>query len=220
MPHIALTPAQIALLAAPPLLLITTRLMYKGMASRLGPSRGYLVGFLFYWTCWCLLLPLLTVGPEGLQAMFQAPDPLFGRPGWLGAALLAAPLLVTYLTMFPAEVRGASLRVIVVSILFALVNGTLEEVLWRGAYLTAFPDSWLLGVVYPSVGFGFWHLAPQAVFPYEGPGGPLAFALMPVALGLVWGWVAKSSGSIRWTVAAHILLDIAGVAGRALLGGL
>jgi len=111
-------------------------------------------------------------------------------------------------------VRGASPKALIYSALFALATGTLEEVLWRGAYITAFPEDWRSAILYPSIWFGVWHLSPQAVYPSEMPGGALAFALMSIPLGLVWGWVAWTTGSIRWTVVAHILLKFAALTGR------
>ncbi len=208
------TSPQLALILAPPFLLLTTYLTFRYSAAWLGPARGYLIGFLFYWICWCFLLPLLTVGPDGLQEMFKAPQPTFGKPNWLGAFLLVGPPLVMYLTRFPAEVKGTSPKIIIYSALFALANGTMEEVLWRGAYVTAFPEDRLWAILYPSIWFGLWHLSPQVVYPSQMPGGALAFALMSIPLGLVWGWVAWTTGSIRWTVVAHILLNFAGLAGR------
>ncbi len=180
----------------------------------LGPARGYLAGFLFYWICRCFLLPLLTVGAEGLREMFKTPQPMPGKPDRLWVFLLVGPPLVMYITRFPAEAKGASRKIVVYSALFALANGTMEEVLWRGAYITAFPNNWLWAYLYPSLWFGLWHLSPQVVYPSEMPGGAIAFALMSISLGLVWGWVAKTTGSIRWTVVAHILLNFAGLAGR------
>jgi membrane protease YdiL (CAAX protease family) len=50
------------------------------------------------------------------------------------------------------------------------------------------------------------------------PGGAFAFATMAILLGLVYGWVAKKSGSIRWTTIAHILVDFMGLAGLSFLG--
>jgi hypothetical protein len=49
------TLSQIGLLLAPPLQLGTTYLAYRWLAAWLGPERGYLAGFLFYWICWCFL---------------------------------------------------------------------------------------------------------------------------------------------------------------------
>lgn len=208
---------QVILLVAPPVLVVTTYFMYKGLAARLGPKRGYFGGFLFYWIVWCLLLTLLTVGPQGLREMFKAPNPAFGRPVWLGLILLVGPVAGSLLVnAFPQRVKEATFAILVVSALFAIANGTLEEVLWRGTYVTAFPGNWLWGYLYPSIWFGLWHISPQVVFPSEG--GSLRFALMAIFLGLAFGWVTINSGSIRWPVVAHILLDFAGLAGFSFLG--
>jgi membrane protease YdiL (CAAX protease family) len=216
MESIVLTRAQVILLVAPPILVITTYFTYKWLAARLGPERGYLGGFLFYWIVWCFLLSLLTVGPEGLREMFKAPNPQFGEPAWLGLILLLGPVVASFfVTMFPARVKAATFAILVVSALFAIVNGTMEEVLWRGTYITAFHGNWLWGYLYPSVWFGLWHISPQVLFPSEG--GALRFALMAIFLGLAFGWVAMKTGSIRWPVVAHILLDFAGLAGLSFL---
>jgi membrane protease YdiL (CAAX protease family) len=208
---------QMVLVLAPPFLLLTARITYRRAARLWGRERGYLVGFLFYWVVWCGLLPLATVGPSGFREMFRPPHPPFGRPNWLGLLLLVIPPLSMFLTTFRTRVASLGVVVLVVSALHALANGTMEEVLWRGTYLSAFPDSWLWGLLYPSVWFGLWHLAPQVVYPHEGPGGAWAFSLAAIVLGLVWGWVAMTSGSIRWTVIAHILLDFMVPAGRSFI---
>ena len=208
------TSTQIVLIVAPPFLVLTTYFAFRHAAVWLGPERGYLVGFLFYWIFWCFLLPFLTVGVDGLRGMFQSPQPTFGTPNWLGVLLLLGPPLAMYITGFPGEVEKASLKIVLYSALFALANGTLEEILWRGAYISTFPKSWLWAYLYPAIWFGLWHLSPQVIYPSKMSGGPLAFALMSISLGLVWGWVAKTTGSIRWTVIAHILLNFAGLTGR------
>lgn len=204
---------QIALIAAPPVLLLTTYLTFKVMGAWLGPKRGYLAGFLFYWVCWCILFPLWAVGPDGLRNMFKAARPPFGEPGWLGFIFIVLPVVASFVALSPAKFREATLPVIAISVLFSLVNGTMEEVLWRGTYITAFPDSWFWSVIYTSIGFGLWHLSPAMIYPNEMPGGSLAFAVMAIFLGLPFGWVAKQTGSIRWVVISHILLDFPGLAG-------
>jgi hypothetical protein len=213
-----LTSSQGVLIAAPPILAASTYLVFRYGAARLGPARGYLVGFLFYWLVWCFLLPGLTVGSEGFRRMFGPPEPTFGRPGWLGVLLLVGPPLAMYLTVFRQEIGSAGRMVLIYSALYAVVNGTLEEVLWRGTFVTAFSGSWLWGYLYPAVWFGLWHLSPQAVEPGE-PGGAVGFALMSILLGLAWGWVARTSGSIRWTAVAHVLLNFAVPAGRWFIRG-
>jgi len=209
---------QIILLAAPPVLLVTTYLAYSSLAAWLEPVRGYLGGFLFYWILWCGLLPLLVVGPNGLREMFKDVRPRFGRPAWLGLLFLIGPFVAPFFTMFLPHVQDITPTILLYSVLFAITNGTFEEVLWRGLYVTIFPDRWLWSYWYPSIWFGYWHLSPQVVFPSDMPGGPFAFATMSIFMGLVFGWVAKKTGSIRWTTVAHILTDFMGLAGLAFVG--
>ncbi len=37
---------------------------------------------------------------------------------------------------------------------------------------------------------------------------------MAIFLGLSWGWVARQTGSIRWTVVAHILNNFVALGGK------
>jgi hypothetical protein len=37
--------------------------------------------------------------------------------------------------------------------------------------ITLVPGQFWLALLYPSVGFALWHLAPMSIFPYKGPGG-------------------------------------------------
>ena len=39
------------------------------------------------------------------------------------------------------------------------------------------------------------------------------------ALGLLWGWVAYSGGSLVWIIVSHILFDFSGLGGRIYLEG-
>jgi uncharacterized protein len=156
---------QIALLIAPWLLVATTYLAYQLLERRFGKKRIYLGGFLFYWILWCMLFPLALLGPQTLVRLFRCVHSPFGHPWWLGAFCLIAPPLVAFVFLFPKAMRKASVKLMLVSALLAIVNGPLEEVLWRGAYLTLFPGQFWLALLYPSVGFALWHLAPMSIVP-------------------------------------------------------
>ena len=204
---------QYILLISPPVLLISTFYLFRNLASNLGREKAYLYGFIFYWIFWCFLISLISVGLEGIREMFSKPDPRFGKPMWLGLLLLVGPPLLIYLTQFSSSIKGASSIFILCSLLYALSNGTFEEIFWRGTYLVAFDGHLFWGYLYPSIWFGLWHLSPQVVDSGTVTTETLTFALISISLGLVWGWVARSSGSIRWTVFAHILLNFASPVG-------
>jgi len=202
------------LILTPLALLGTTYLVFQRFNTLFGLKQGYLGGFLFYWIVWCLLLPWWILGSDGLLHIFRDSKPRFGRPRWLGIIFLIVPLLLGYGYAFPRAIGQADASIVLLSAVIAIVNGTLEELLWRGAYLTAFKDNWFLGYLYPSIGFGVWHFAPQSIFPNSAPGGVISLVVVAGLIGLMWSWVANRSQSIRWVTISHILFDFSGLGGR------
>jgi membrane protease YdiL (CAAX protease family) len=128
--------------------------------------------------------------------------------------LLIIPLLLGYGYAFPRAIGQASVSIVLLSALLAIINGTLEELLWRGAYLTAFQGNWFLGYIYPAFGFAIWHLAPQSIFRNPAPGGSIALVVVAGVVGLMWGWVSRQTGSILWGTVSHILFDFSGLGAR------
>lgn len=208
---------QIVLIATPPALLATTCLAYRCLAKLFGPKGGYLAGFLFYWIIWCLLLSWWILGAGGSARVFRDVSPRFGPTMWLGPLLLVIPLLLGYGYAFPRAIKEAGWKIVLLSALIALVNGTMEELLWRGAYLSVFPHNWLLGYRYPAIGFAVWHFAPQSIFPSSAPGGNLILVVVAGLVGQMWGWVALQTGSILWTAVSHVLFDFSGLGARVYL---
>jgi membrane protease YdiL (CAAX protease family) len=194
-------------------------LAFQGFVAWWGPKIGYFAGFVFYWVVWGLLFPLWILRSQELLALFRDVYPRLGKPAWLGVVLLALPPLLAGTTVFPVKLPLASWSVILGSAGLALVNGTLEEVLWRGLYVRRFTGRIVLGYLYPALGFAFWHLAPQAVHPITMPGGVAAFIAGALFFGLCWGWVAWRTGSIRWAVVSHVLTDFLGLGATIYLGG-
>jgi len=206
-----------AVLAIPVLVPVGMYVVFRWTAEALGTGAGYLTGFVVYWAV-CAALPLAALGSHQVATIFAPPPEPLGKPRWLGLALLAGPLLFAYGYAFPRVLPGATPLVIAVSAALAVVNGGLEELLWRGLFVRVFPRSWLLGWLYPALGFAAWHLAPLAVVPNRNPGGAWSFVAFSLIVGLLFGWVAWRSGSIRWTTMAHILLDFSGLGGLAYFG--
>lgn len=178
---------QFVLLATPWLLLSTNLIAFRQLVAHLGPKLGYLGGFLFYWIAWCVLLPWWVLGTHGVLPLFRAGASRFGRPAWAGTSLLVLPCLLGYGYAFPRAIRHATGLVLILSAVLALVNGALEELLWRGTYLQVFRKSLLLGYLYPSLGFALWHFAPLAVTPAHARGGNLTFVAVAGIVGLMWG---------------------------------
>jgi hypothetical protein len=126
---------KVALLIAPWLLLASTTPVFRWLAARFGPKRGYFGGFLFYWISWCLLLPMWVLGPRRLPALFRAEVGPAGRPNRSDLLLLAVPPAVGCSMAFPRALARADKKIVLASALQALLNASAEELLWQGTYM-------------------------------------------------------------------------------------
>jgi membrane protease YdiL (CAAX protease family) len=205
------TSKQYILLIVPPVLILVMYLAYQGFVAMWGAKVGYFAAFSLYWIAGCLLLPLWILGRDGVLSLFQRVREPLGQPLWLGATLLIWPPLLAGLTVLPVKFPQLTFAIVAGSAGLALVNATLEEVLWRGAYIRTFPQEKLWGWIYPSIGFSLWHIAPLSVHNNPMPGGMYSYLLSALVIGLSYGWVAWRTGSIRWTVASHVLMNFLGM---------
>lgn len=182
--------------------------VFRLTGDRLGPQAGYAAGFGVYWgTCAALSIGLL--GPSRARSLFRDVRPRLGKPAAVGAVLLLWPPIGAIATRFIPEIGQATPSMVATIAVVAAANATLEELLWRGVFRSLWPTNPWLGWVWPAIGFGLWHLAPQVIHPSTmGPG---AYVTAATALGLSWGWVAWRTGSLRWVSVSHVLTDGSGV---------
>jgi membrane protease YdiL (CAAX protease family) len=186
---------------------------FQGFTALFGSSRGYVLGFLFYWAVWCIALPIGILKPSGVASLFREGKPRFGKHPALTILIIAWPITLPLATFFIPNVLSTSATAIILSIILGGTIGITEELFWRGVYIKLFPNMRFLGYIYPSITFGLWHLAPLSIQSSNVPGGAFSFVLVSVLLGLSWGFYAQKTGSIRWSTTAHILNDTFGLGG-------
>lgn len=203
--NVDLSPSRRAfLLGLPVLLTASTALVFTTLVRWLGTDLGYLLGFCFYWL-WCVSVPLVLLGRDGFLSLFREESPFFRRENWFLIMLLALTIVGALVGYAIPSLADVSLRILLFSPI-AIVNGTFEEVLWRGTYVKAFRHSALLACIYPALGFAVSHISPLLVFPAEG--GVLPFMLSTFFLGLAFGWVAYKTGTAKWTAIAHSIIGL------------
>jgi hypothetical protein len=173
------------------------------------PVPGYLVGFLVYWGVWCAVVPLWLLGPDRIRELWRDRRPRLGRPWWLGLVLLLFPPLGALATRWLPEVGGAGVAMIGGALAIGVVNATMEELLWRGVFVSLWPHDWRLGLLWPTIGFATWHVAPQVIHPASM--GIAPYVVASGVLGFCWGWVAWRTGSLRWSWVSHVITDSSGI---------
>jgi hypothetical protein len=183
--------------------------VFQNARQAWGVKAGYLLGFGFYWLFWCLFVPRWLLGKAEFAAILRDRSPLFSRPNWL-AALLWLAVILTAVYMYAGEFLCAPLPLILLAVPLATLNGFCEEILWRGLYVRLFPHNPWLVILYPSLGFALWHLAPQVVFPAENI---IGFLISTFFLALSYGYIAYRTDSARWTAVSHSLSGVLALSG-------
>ncbi|MFQ5789717.1 MAG: CPBP family intramembrane glutamic endopeptidase [Acidobacteriota bacterium] len=187
-------------LGALPLLVVTMLGVYRLATWLLGPHLAWYAGFWVYWPLWCVMFPWWMLGWRRLRGLFR-----HGRMPAVAWAVVILPPAVAFVGRFLMGASPVAARAPVAWIAMSFVNGTLEEVLWRGVYVELFPGMKLWGLFWPTLWFALWHFAPGSVS--MGPG---AWVLVAGAalFGAAMGWVALRTRSIRWTVISHVLAGL------------
>lgn len=202
--------AQRLLLLSPIVLLAVMYGVFRATTAALGTQRGFVAAFLVYWAIWGVAVPLWFLGRDGFVDLFR-PARRPGTPATLVTLLaLALPVAVGFLFVFPSLYYSTD-RLLLVFAVYAIINGMLEEVYWRGLFVRAFPRDGLCGFLYPAAAFGAWHLVVLSMSGLWPPLAPQYAFLFAAALGLLYAWVVAVTGSIRWAVASHVLLNLSGV---------
>lgn len=207
-----LTNRQRVVLAAPPLLVVTTYFAFQAMVDWFGLRWGYLAGFLFFWIVWCWGFTLWAIGRDGTAAVLREVRPRLPRPTVLWLGLLAFPVAGGLATVLLPALPDATLPVVGLALIIAAVNSFSEEVFWRGLFIRTFPGRKVLGWLYPAAWFTLWHIAPTSVL-----GSTWVLVSGAAYLGLVYGWIAWSTGTIRYTIVAHFLVNAMGLGFATLL---
>lgn len=206
-----MTRRRIAALAAPIALIASTFVVFNRAVEVLGLRWGYLTGFVFFWFVWCLGFSWWALGTRGVIDVFRDVRPRLPSPTGLWIVLLAVPVVGGFAIVWWPSAAAATMEVVAVALLIAAVNSTLEELFWRGVYARLFADSLVLGWLYPAVAFAAWHVSPTSVM-----GSTPMIVGGALYVGLVYGYVALRTQSVRWTTVAHFLLNATGM-GFALL---
>jgi membrane protease YdiL (CAAX protease family) len=194
-----------AVLAAPAAVPLSMAAVFGWLSGRLPPRTAYNVGFAIYWLGWCIGFPLLMLGPRrAARLLSQARRP--SRPETLLLLLPVAGAVSTELLPNRKQIDGS---VAVIMAATGALNATGEELLWRGVFLERFPGDVVRGLLWPLVGFSFWHLAPQMILPSRM--GRWRFVLGSIFVGAVSAVSAWRSGGLRNCLVSHILTDSCGV---------
>ncbi len=169
-------------------------------------TNGYLFTFVFYWLAFCVPVTLIHVLPNRGPRLFS--EKLERRDWFVPLLVLAQVLLIAVAALAPATemltTQGAMLALV-----FAVINGPLEEIAWRGGFMTRFADRPRLGFWLGWLLFSAWHIPLSLSQGVLFDGGSVGLVASAAVLGLFWNWIAWRTGSVFWVALAHALTNLA-----------
>ena len=184
------------------------------LTRALGPLPGYLASFGVYWLCFCLPAGWWFTRPGHRLKLF---DLSVGKDRWVPWVVAAQVGIVALASWIMAPDHIPAL-VVPAALMFALVNGVLEEFFWRGAYLEQGRGDLrfqLLGVGL----FTAWHVPLVFANGIIYPGGGAALVGGALGMGLFWSFIAARRDRIGWPALSHVLTNAAAFIGFFALNG-
>ena len=119
--------------------------------------------------------------------------------------LISVPLLGALGTRLFVPGMGyekESVWILLLLISTTLGNGFFEEVLWRGVYMTLFPNRVFFRMILPSICFGVWHYVPGSIF-HDNITGMIGLMTGSMMMGLVLSYMTKKTNTLWWSILAH-----------------
>lgn len=176
---------------------------------------GHFIAMLIYLSIGGAILPALLLGTTGVRALYRRRGiPLFSKRNWPFAVLIFSFPLIAVMSTVNKGLPPLTVSIVGLSIVFATLNGVLEELLWRGVYPAVFKTSYWGAVVMPAIGYALWHIPAFVVFPpasMQGEGiGLVVFAFL---FGMVLGSVVWRTQSLWLPTGIHIVMGLIAIPG-------
>lgn len=164
---------------------------------------GYLAGLVFYW-CYCLVFIFATPKRELFRYLrFRR----ISKKEYWYLILTFVPILGAMYVNFIPYLSLITLPIFLLVIITSLVNGTIEEVYWRGLYLVEYKENTRIGLWLATFLFGVWHISLYTISEISYGGfAPLVFGA--AFMGLLWAFCSRKLQSIVWSILGHIAVNI------------
>lgn len=205
---------KIFLLCTPPLLCVSMLILIPLLTNVLGTTAGYIIGFCIYWFIFCIPVSLyLSHGFGYIRGIYFQKSNLPIATKLIYYVLAFIPCLGTLFAVFIEIAPKAGFKVLLLALGFALINGTIEEMFWRGLFNKVFTKNIFLSFVFPSIFFGIWHIALFMAKGITYQGGFSSLVGGAFIMGLLWGFIAYKTKSIKIVTIAHVIVNFTAFTG-------
>lgn len=117
------------------------------------------------------------------------------------------PAMATFWVAFLPTASHINIKLFLILLVYACLNGSLEELFWRGTFAKVYGDDFMKSYILPTIVFSCWHFALLFAKGVSYNGGGLALVGGACVMGVIWGLVMYKTKKIKPLVGAHILVN-------------
>lgn len=180
---------------------------FRILTTILGPKWGYFAGFGAYWVFTMLITWFMTNSRKGYFLSMLRGHGDNKKMKLLGVAPLLPVVGVFFISFLPNAVR-LTVPTGVLVLAMAILNGSIEEIYWRGLYLKEFGNNIVIGLFLSTILFGAWHFSLWFAKGIEYSGGLLALVGGAYLMGLLWSYSSRKIGNIRMCIVGHVFVNV------------
>ncbi len=196
------------LLIYPIFIVATMLLLFPMLTEQLGKATGFVVSNLAYWLFCVIPAVVIFKGTRKLKEMYT----LNFSKHKIYTFLAFLPAVVTAMVSFVPIIGKAGIVTVLTAVPIAIVNGTVEELFWRGTYNKAF-GRFVFAFLYPTIMFTAWHVALTFSKGIEYKGGDFILLAGAAITGILYGLTCYKTKSLGIITLSHILTNFFGYCG-------
>jgi membrane protease YdiL (CAAX protease family) len=180
-----------------------TFVIFRSIVSWTGVQVGYWLSMSVYWVI-IVSFTLFNIGTCGIRLLFRVDKSV---PQWWGC-LAFIPAVATFCIAFLPSFFQLKAGLMLLTIVTGIINGTCEELFWRGLTLSPQVKNPRAIISASLTGFSLWHLSLTGIAGLQYQGGNAALVGGAFFMGILWQFVAMKTRNIRYVTIAHILVNI------------
>lgn len=117
------------------------------------------------------------------------------------------PVVATFFVAFLPTIKSFTLPAILLTMVYAMINGTIEELFWRFTYNRVYEGNIVFAYIIPTICFTCWHTALLCAKGVSYHGGGLALVGGAGMMGAIWGLVMYKTKNIKVLVVTHVITN-------------
>jgi uncharacterized protein len=174
-------------------------------------ARAWIPTIIVFWASIAILIYMNGTSGRGVGRGFGFSERLRTPTGSFGWTLLVLAIAALPLPIFLRNYHLLdNVTIAVLWLGFGLINPCFEEMYWRGVLMDA-SSNWSNGkrLLYTSTFFAASH--PLMLGVNSIGVRSMEVLISTFILGMIWGWVAIHTRSLRWVIVSHCLVDLVGL---------